>query len=417
MARIGTHNLRPLPTSPVFTGTRRYTLGRTAVIVSGDDQIHKAADSGATLVLVDRGPDSAAWTVWDPSAEERLPVPALLISDDYAKQLRGSFDLTMTPDSPYLYDVMQVSTGRVPNQIVYKVTTANSYRVTSRYADNGGLAWVREQRFGWRPWQDYAWNDRQRAAATPSVREEWISAGDSIWQHHVHHEYPWQDLESALDTGFADQPHTYPRPGTASETWAAPVVRPATPDGYTNQRTGDVLHLRVADFVDASDRHFTIDEADQADAKLYRDGTLISDTPDAWQDITIPSGAATFRLALTTARGGPEWQFGTRTNTEWSFRSVKSGLLPLLRISYAAPVSLNGTSPSLPHLLPVNVPGATKVTVATSSDEGATWKTALNLGGKFLVPAGHGTVSLRVTATDRDGNSVTQTVLRAYGRN
>jgi hypothetical protein len=32
------------------------------------------------------------------------------------------------------------------------------------------------------------------------------------------------------------------------------------------------------------------------------------------------------------------------------------------------------------------------------------------------VPGGKGTVSLRVTATDRDGNTVKQTVLRAYGR-
>jgi subtilisin family serine protease len=415
---VGTYDLRPLPTSPTFTGTRHYSLASgSAVIVDDDDQIQKAADAGAALALVDRGPDSAAWSVWDPSAEERLPIPALLISDDYAKKIRGrTFDLTMTPDSPYLYDVMQVSTGQVPSQIVFKVTAANSYRITSRYSYNGGLAWVREQRFGWRPWQDYAWNDRQRAAATPSTREEWVSAGDSIWQHHVHHEYPWNDLDAALDTGFADQPRSYPRAGTSSETWAAPVVRPATPAGYANKRTGDVLNLRVADFVDASDQHFTIDEADQAKAQLYRNGTLISETPDAWQDITIPPGAANYRLALTTARGGGEWQYGTSTSTEWTFRSSRAGALPILPVSYAAPVSLNGTATTRPHLLGVTVPGARKVTVSLSFDEGATWKTAFSIGGKFVVPAGQGTVSLRVTATDRDGNAVKQTVLRAYGR-
>ncbi|GIF20058.1 subtilisin family serine protease [Actinoplanes tereljensis] len=429
----GTYDLRAMPTSPVFTGTRHYPLafslsgpvkGKAVVLAAdGDDyeKVQQAADAGAALVLLDRGPESAAWTVWDPSAspEDRLPIPALLIADDAAKKIQAkgkTVDLTMTPNSPYLYDVLQVSTGRVPDQIVHRVSTANSYRITSRYAHNGGLGWVREQRFGWRPWQDYAWNDQQRAVATPSVREEWISAGDSIWQHHVHQEYPWGDLGSALDTGFADQPRSYPRPGTATETWAAPVVRPATPAGYTNKRTGDVLNLRIADFVDASDRHFTIDEADQSNARLYRNGTLITETRDAWRDIPIPPGAATYRLALTTARSGNEWQYARPTSTEWTFHSSKPGTLPLLQIGYEAPVSLTGTATTWPHLLGVTVPGARTVTVALSTDEGATWKKAPGLGGKFVVPSGTGTVSLRVTATDRAGNSVTQTVLRAYGR-
>jgi subtilisin family serine protease len=425
----GTYDLRALPASPVFTGTRHYTLatggslkGR-AVIVSSDgddyDQVRKAADAGAAVVLLDRGPESAAWTVWDPAAEERLPIPALLIADDYATTIRAkgkTVDITMTPNSPYLYDVLQVSTGRVPDQIVHRVTAANSYRITSRYAHNGGLGWVREQRFGWRPWQDYAWNDAQRAVATPSVREEWVSAGDSIWQHHVHQAYPWGDLGAALDTGFADRPRSYPRTGTATETWAAPVVRPATPAGYTNQRTGDVLNLRVADFVDASNEHFTIDEADQSNAKLYRNGTLLSETRDAWRDITVPPGAATYRLALTTARGGDDWKYGTSTSTEWTFRSAGAGALPLLAVNYAAPVSLSGTTTTGPHLLGVGVPGSRSLAVSLSSDEGATWHPAITIGGSVVVPPGRGTVSLRVTATDRDGNTVKQTVLRAYGR-
>ncbi|GAA2849540.1 peptidase [Actinoplanes cyaneus] len=425
-AGAGTYDLRPMPATPVFTGTRHYSLAATgrnrAVIVAVDgdeyEAVARAADAGAALVLLMRGPDTAAWSTWDPSVEERLPIPALLISHDVGTRVAraGSVDLTMTPDSPYLYDVLQVSAGRVPAQIVHRVTAANSYRVTSRYADNGGLGWVREQRFGWRPWQEYAWNDRQRAAATPSVREEWVSAGDSLWQHHVHQDYPWSDLGSALDSGFADVPRSYPRPGAATETWAGPVVRPATPAGYVNERAGNVLRLRVADFVDASDRHFTVDEADRSAARLYRDGTLISETRDAWRDIAVPAGAATYRLAVTTERGGDEWQYGRSTSTEWTFRSSRAGALPMLRIGYAAPVSLGGAATTRPHLLGVTVPGARSVAVSVSLDEGRSWRSAYADGGRFVVPAGTGTVSLRVTAADRDGNTVRQTVLRAYGR-
>ncbi|WP_239164108.1 S8 family serine peptidase [Actinoplanes palleronii] len=428
-AGAGTYDLRPMPTSPVFTGTRRFSLassasssarGRAVIVpVDGDEYeaVQRAADAGAGLVLLMRGPDSAAWSTWDPSATERLPIPALLISHDIGTTITSRFlDLTMTPQTPYLYDVLQVSSGKVPAQIVHKVTAANSYRITTRYAHNGGLGWVREQRFGWRPWQDYAWNDRQRTAATPAVREEWVSAGDSLWQHHVHQDYPWSDLDSALDTGFADRPRTYPRSGTATETWAAPVVRPATPAGYASRRTGDVLNLRVADFVDASDKHFTIDEADQSAARLYRNGTLISETRDAWRDVTIPAGSATFRLALTTARAGDEWQYARSTSTEWTFRSSAAGTLPMLQIGYAAPVSLSGTATVRAHRLGVTVPGARKVAVSLSFDEGKTWFSAASSRGAFVVPSGRGTVSLRVSATDRHGNTVAQTVLRAYGR-
>jgi hypothetical protein len=88
----------------------------------------------------------------------------------------------------------------------------------------------------------------------------------------------------------------------------------------------------------------------------------------------------------------------------------------MLQIGYAAPVSLNGTATTLPHLLGITVPGARSVSASLSFDEGATWKTTFAIGDRFLVPAGKGTVSLRVTATDRSGNTVRQTVLRAYGR-
>ncbi|BCJ55028.1 hypothetical protein Asp14428_65030 [Actinoplanes sp. NBRC 14428] len=51
-----------------------------------------------------------------------------------------------------------------------------------------------------------------------------------------------------------------------------------------------------------------------------------------------------------------------------------------------------------------------------SADDGATWKRAVVTGSTVLVPPGRGPVSLRITATDKAGNSLTQTVVRAYGR-
>jgi subtilisin family serine protease len=430
IARLDTGlTLDLLPSSPVYDGTRRFALvaglgagarGKAVVLdeEQNDDeygQVQAAADAGAVAVIFVRKADRSGWSPWSPDGE-RLPLPAAVLPYDDGPAIRSrigrTISLTLTPNSPYLYDVFQVSPGRIPSRIVYRVTAANSYRITSRYADNGGFDWVREQRFGWRPWQTYSWNDTQRDVRTPTVREEWVSVGDTVWQHQVHHAYPWNDLGASLDGGMADVPVSYRRPGLAAETWNSPVVRPATPAGWSNTRTGDVLHLRVADYVDATDRHHTVDQADRATASLYRNGVLVTTTPNAWQDVTVAPGDAQYRLTLSTERGGDDWQYGTATSTEWTFRSARAGTLPLLQVGYSVPVSLAGTAPARAHDLRVTVPGAWRVTVDYSPDEGATWT---RLAGS-RVPAGTGTVSLRVTASDRSGNTVRQTVIRAYGR-
>ncbi len=188
---------------------------------------------------------------------------------DRAKRGNATIDLTLTTSSPYLYDVNQVSTGYIPAKINYKVTPANSARITTRYADNGGFNWAKEQRFGWRPWQEYAWNDSQRFVETPKVREEWVTSGDSLWQHRVHHLFTW-DLMNPLRGGMTSLPRSY-QSGPSSETWFGPVVRPAAAPGVLSTRTGDRLSLRIPTFVDAAG-HYTIGETTSASAVLSRNG-------------------------------------------------------------------------------------------------------------------------------------------------
>ncbi|WP_250035681.1 S8 family serine peptidase [Paractinoplanes maris] len=412
--------------SPAYDGTRRFGLVQglggnvrgKAVVIETDDPDEAsaaAAAAGAAVALVVVPADRSAWQPWDPSGD-RMPIPTALVAHDdglrilaRAAQPGATMALTLTPDSPYLYDVFQVSKDRVPSQIVHKVTAANTHRITTRYADNGGFDWIREQRFGWRPAQEYSWNDTSRQVRTPSVRQEWVSTGDTVWQHQVHHEFPWKNRGGSLQGGIHDDAVSYPRAGSSADTWYEPVVRPATPAGHRSTREGNTLRLRVASYVDSTDRHYLVDPAP---ATLSRDGTEIATLPDGWQDVTVPAGTATYKLAMTTSRTGDEWLHGTSTATEWTFKSGPAGPLPLLQVGYDAPARAT----RLPHPLIVTVPGARRVKVETSADEGRTWRTAPAIGSAVLVPAGQGTVSLRVTAADRAGNTVTQTVLRAYGR-
>ncbi|WP_240670675.1 S8 family serine peptidase [Actinoplanes solisilvae] len=417
--------------SPTYEGTRRFDLVKglkgnvrgKAVVVEGDNQddvAAAAAAAGAAFALVALPADRSAWQPWSPEGD-RMPIPTALVPWDDAQKILAraakpgaSITLTLTPNSPYLYDVFQVTKDRVPSQIVHKVTAANTYRITSSYPHNGGFDWVKEQRFGWRPAHEYSWNDAERQIRTPSVREEWVSTGDTVWQHQVHHAWPWGGIGGSLEGGIWDDATSYAKAGSSSEAWNAPVVRPATPAGHSNTRSGNVLNLRVASFVDSSDRHYLLEPAP---ATLYRNGAELATLNDGWQDVPVPAGNATYKLSLTTDRNlGDDWLYGRSTATDWTFKSGADGKLPLLQVGYTAPVSSSGVATKLPHVLGVKVPGAAKVKVETSADEGKTWKTALTLGSAVIVPAGKGTVSLRVTASDKSGNSVTQTVIRAYGR-
>jgi subtilisin family serine protease len=449
----GPLDINLLHRSPSFEGKKRFPLvsagpeltgvkGAIALLDASEDgseqeQIAAAAEAGAAGVILIRPPGSSTWTVWRPVGD-REPIPAMVTGStdgkkllDRARKGHATIDLTLTTSSPYLYDVQQVSSGFIPKKIDYKVTTANSARVTTSYADNGGFNWAKEQRFGWRPWQEFSWNDDQRFVQTPKVREEWVTTGDSLWQQHVHHLYTWSDM-GPLIGGMTSLPRSY-KPGSSDQTWFGPVVRPAAAPGVVSTRTGDRLSLRVPAFVDA-DGHYTVGETTSASAVLSRNGAVVAELPDAWEDVVTSGGDAAYKLDLSTARedGEGEWTWGTSTRTVWDFRSKpaptdKAVALPLLQVGYDVPTDLTGRVAARPHVIGFSVQqqaGAaaarsTSLQASVSFDEGKTWRQIITVGafGHYVavVPAGKGTVSLKVVAGDNAGNKVTQTVIRAYG--
>ncbi|MEJ3745758.1 S8 family serine peptidase [Actinomycetes bacterium KLBMP 9797] len=440
----GPFDINLLHQSPGYDGTRVLPLtigavrGAAALIEASDvlaeeEQVAAAAAAGAAVAIIVRPADWSAWTVWRPIGD-RLPIPAMVVAHDDGQRLlararRGAatLHLTLTVSSPYLYDVFHVERGRVPDRIVHRMTDANSARITTRYGDQGGFGWAKEQRFGWRPWQTYSWNDTQRFMATPTQREEWVSAGDSVWQHRVHYAYTWDEM-NPLSGGAIERPRGY-RGGThATEEWYTPVIRPV---GDGSARAGDTLSLWVPEFV--SDGHAETADSEEVSARLWRDGALIATLPDARQEVPVPAARSAYRLAVTTARASEEWQWSTRTETVWDFRSARpSGTaprpLPLLRLDYDTPADLSGrvsgrhahtVGIAVRHQAGLAAPRDVTVRAEVSFDEGRTWRPARVTGSgaevRATVPAGTGSVSLRVSARDAAGNAITQTVIRAYG--
>jgi hypothetical protein len=58
--------------------------------------------------------------------------------------------------------------------------------VRTTYADNGGTGWASEQGFARHPYQQTAWLRYNGYAPTGFTRAEYVSAGDTVWQHLVH---------------------------------------------------------------------------------------------------------------------------------------------------------------------------------------------------------------------------------------
>jgi subtilisin family serine protease len=408
------------------------------------EQIAAAAEAGAAVALIVRARDFAAWTVWTPAGFFQEPIPALVVRHvdglrliDHAREHPGEarIILDLEVSSPYLYDVMHVETGRVPDQVVHRVTTDNSARFTVGYTDTGGFEWLKEQRFCWRPWQGYAWNDTQRFTRAGTARDEWVSAGDTLCSHVVQHEYTFDDL-NPLRVGMTEPPRSFSAGPQDPVTWFGPVIRPAAPagvPGLVSTRIRNLLALRVPEFVDSGPGHFLLADESEVRARLLRDGTVVATLPDARRGVLVGPDPAWYQLELATERNTGEWRWGTRTETAWTFHSQRPASdqpqpLPLLQVDYRVPADLTGQVPGqVPHALTLNVrqqdglpaPEVRVLELEVSFDEGSTWQAvpASRDGNTLLatVPSGEGSVSLRVHAEAVDGSAVTQTVIRAYG--
>jgi hypothetical protein len=230
------------------------------------------------------------------------------------------------------------------------------------------------------------------------------------------------------------------------ESWHAPVARPAVPRGVpaaAPYREGDALTIRIPAWADAESGHYGMPEgglgepSDKGAMRLYRDGTQVAKGSWAWGTFPAGSDPATYRLEQDVTRTTPEWEFGHRTETAWTFRSAPAAgrtLLPLLQLDYKIATDLrNRTAANRGQQLGLTVrypdglpqPRLDGVTVWASYDDSGSWREVTvsdDGGGRYAVQLQHppldrttGYVSLRVRATDRDGGAIEQTVMRAFG--
>jgi hypothetical protein len=335
-----------------------------------------------------------------------------------------------TDDSPYFYSLFYPEPGRMVTG--YRRAVANASLATVR-AD---FALAQPDTYGYKRvrsgFVDSGVNDFDTGnfgpflrVSLPFTRTEYYNTDPGVGSSGDFEE--WSE-EAPVSVVYAASPPEYVAGRTYHERWNRGVFSPPLPPtdflwrGVT--RTGDTLQIELPAYGDGDGRGGA-SVTTSAGTALFRNGTKLADRAGS---IPVPAGEATYRLETRTARGAP-FVLSTRVETVRTFRSghVDSGTLtvPLWSVRFSPNLNERNMAPAN-RVFPVPVavaaqPGSdagtvVNRTVEVSFDDGVTWRRVRLKGSVALVPhpAGSGFVSLRAGVTDSEGNTVKQTVIRAY---
>ncbi|WP_285794647.1 S8 family serine peptidase [Micromonospora sp. NBRC 107095] len=344
-----------------------------------------------------------------------------------------------TPDptnSPYLYALAEAIPGRMPTGFVRDYTRRDLATVVHRF--RGGYPGMQAERIVY-PVLEYNVGGSALIlpTAVPGQRVEHYNTKGVTWESEV--AFGTVDDEGWLNpqTVLFSVPTAYRAGRTVQEIWNQGPYGPSFPKPrWPHQsvtRDGDTIVVDVPIHSDAAG-HPGGSLNDSAQTTLWRNGKLVGESEYAgYGEFTVPPGKADYRLVTSAKRSFTD--LSTEVETSWTFRSRHvagdtPARLPLSVVRFAPPLRVDNSAPAgQGFVVPVRVqrqPGAPtarveKLTVDVSYDGGKTWgraklvRTSTDAWSAVLRhPAGTGHVSLRATARDTAGNTVTQRVIQAY---
>ncbi|PWK80787.1 subtilase family protein [Lentzea atacamensis] len=394
--------------------------GKMVVVRSADEQAFTVArqlkEAGAAAVLW-AAPAPMVW--WDPTA-----LPVITLAEHLAPQTPARLTLRAQTTSPVSYTVHQGEKGAVPAGKTYPVKRSALAEVKSRYYTSGADNAVTTRNY---PVVDGVVNPElyvEEPLGAPATRVEHFSPGSwynegavgrfsgadvdpltHSWANlRVEKFEPGRRYERSVLRGVAA-----PRLGKADTPW---------PNGGGVSRQYPFVEAHVSPFGTATAVEGRVRNSSLS-MELKRDGVSLGTDFLYNSRFYAPQRDGRFTLDLHATRNFVD--LSTDVRTTWEFTSPADGKLPLLEVGYALPLDQrNSWKAGLPmpaKFTAARQAGAGKAVVRelrahASFDDGATWVPVTG-----LVPAGGkagGFVSLRVTARDSEGNTVDQTVLRAY---
>ncbi|WP_246040900.1 S8 family serine peptidase [Streptomyces cadmiisoli] len=400
--------------------------------VSDMDQAAHAVAAGAGLLLVvenEAGRHVRDYRGWD---EPPVKIDVGLLSRaegekliERAEDRKAHITVDSTRESPYVYDVAQSWHNEIPSQLTARGGTKNLARVDVAFENPVPNRTGGEFRYDWA-------GDDNWTSGTPmpepmnGKRTDWVSTTGGV---------RWHQVAYVGGVLFETGPKTAYRPGSRqSEEWFKPIQRPFLNDAFRRPtRSGDHLYIDIPGW--GSRNHVGMD---QYGSGVTQQQTLYQGSTELGQgNFTSVSGDAPgagklpYRLVVTGERDVPFTPYSSSTRTEWGFTSKAAAdgaeaVLPLLQLDHR--IGTDGAGRAGRHdtlsVTAAHLPGAAgagkvgRVGVELSYDDGRTWHRADSAGdGRFRLdaPRKASFVSLRAYAEDSAGNSVRQTVIRAFG--
>ncbi|AIV36629.1 S8 family serine peptidase [Streptomyces sp. CCM_MD2014] len=398
-----------------------------------------AQDAGVkALFVTDDAPGRLmAWWGTDDNADRPLQIATVDAADARRLHRAGRVDMTGTRDTPYVYDLSEGHEGAVPDR---DLTYAPGHRdlavLHTKYhgdepSSGGEFRYSLTDTFpvglGFRERIDY-----------PVERTEYVSTGPGqLWHETV------TSADGALEERGGLSAY---RGGSRAElNWFKPVWHPylGTGLGWGQQRSGNQLRFNAPGWGDSGPDHtgfgdvWSEGSGMSQTTSVYLDGELVDQGPGsavyAWD---MPADEHTYRLVTDTALDAKRWPLASEGHAEWTFRSAAAPddrwtYLPLINLSFDVDTDLAGTVRGGKKLRiglgaeyvagapDTGTIGGGKLEV--SYDDGGSWhQVRLREGegeaswhGTLSVPRDAEHVSLRASARDDRGGSVTQEIARA----
>ncbi|SNT37655.1 Serine protease, subtilisin family [Asanoa hainanensis] len=414
-----------------------------AVVVRRSDEVtpdvlaQAAVDAGAKLLLVanDRPGRESLWFGTDALdvALVGLDEGEKLIAQ--ARRRDATARVESHPAPAYLYDLAHTWHNEVPRNMVVQASGKNLARIDQTFAGlvPGGSG--QEWRYDFPAYTEWGIGNYVDMAAS-GRRTDWVTTdGANRWGHEV---YDGQ-------LGQYGVRRTYKAGSVSSDKWFTPIQRPYLNNNYLGPtRTDDEMRIDFPGYGNADHVGALSDQQHASQTvTLYQGDTQLgrSDNGLTFYPKAPSSGKLPYRLVVTNQRDAALSPYSSSTATTWTFTSAapkvpgQRELLPLLQLGYAVDPSSDGfvgrdstfgvtaetRAPVSVGLTPVSVGGGgtpRPPRVEVSYDDGRTW-TRLSVGHhgsyRWNAPKKAQFASLRVSATDTTGNSVTQTIIRAVG--
>lgn len=349
----------------------------------------------------------------------RSVIPVIAVAEHHVTTTPARLTLRAITGSPVSYALYLQDKGKLPVG-TRKLRHSELAEVKARYHASGEDGYVGQRNYpviNGLPLLHLGAMDEDLLG--PVQRTEYYSAGNGLGWYHEGFEgaTSWADLKTVTYEPGKKYERSNHR-AVASPRFGRPTAVTWSLGGGVD-RTGDLITVRISPF-GGSTWVENWRNSGFGSVELRHDNEVVGYSD--YRGGTLPATAKDGRYTMTLSAGRDTPALSKNAWTTWGFSGAADGKLPLLEVDYTLPVDMrNSWKAGVP--MPVKFSAARQAGAAgkatirelrayASFDDGVNWVPV-----KSLVPPGGapgGFVSLKVVAEDTDGNTIDQTVVRAY---